>query len=78
MVVAGVTVIAVVVAPVLQEYEVPPVPVRVAEAPAQMIPSLLVVPEVSATVIPVVGKGLTVMVVVAEAVQPFAFVTVTV
>ena len=70
--------IEVVVAPVLQAYVPPPVPVNVAEVPEQMIPSLLVVPEVSATVIPVVGKGLTVMVVVAEAVQPAALVTVTV
>ena len=78
VVVAGVTMIEVVVAPVLQAYEVPPVPLRVADAPAQMMPSLLVVPEVSATVIPGVGNGLTVMVVVAEAVQPAALVTVTV
>ena len=75
---AGVTVIEVVVAPVLQAYEDPPVPVRVAEAPMQMIPSLLVVPEVSATVIPGVGSGFTVIVVVAVAEQLFAFVTVTV
>ena len=78
VVVAGVTVIAVVVAPVLQAYVPPPVPVKVADAPAQMMPSLLTVPEVSATVIPGVGNGLTVMVVVAEAVQPAALVTVTV
>jgi len=78
VVVAGVTVIEVVVAPVLQAYVPPPVPVKVAEAPAQIEPSLLVVPEVSATVIPGVGKGLTVTVVVVEAVQPFALVTVTV
>ena len=78
MVVAGVTVIEVVVAPVLQAYVPPPVPVKVAEAPAQIEPSLLVVPEVSATVIPGVGKGLTVIVVVVVTVQAFAFVTVTV
>ena len=70
--------IEVVVSPVLQAYVPPPVPVRVADAPAQMIPSLAVVPDVSATVVPAVGKGFTVMVVVAEAVQPFALVTVTV
>ena len=70
--------IAVVVAPVLQEYVPPPVPVSVTLAPVQMMPSLLAVPEVSATVIPGVGNGLTVMVRVVEAVQPFAFVTVTV
>ena len=70
--------IEVVVAPVLQAYVPPPVPLRVADAPAQIIPSLAVVPEVSATVIPAVGNGFTVMVVVAEAVQPAALVTVTV
>ena len=56
----------------------PPVPVRVAEAPAQMMPSLMVVPEVSATVIPAVGSGFTVIVLVALEIQLFAFVTVTV
>jgi len=78
VVVAGLTVIAAVVAPVLQAYVPPPVPVNVAEVPEQMIPSLLVVPEVSATVIPAVGKGFTVIVVVELAVQPAALVTVTV
>ena len=43
-----------------------------------MMPSLLVVPEVSATVMPGVGNGFTVIVEVEVAVQPFAFVTVTV
>ena len=75
---AGVTVIEVVVAPVLQTYVPPLVPVRVAEAPIQIEPSLLVVPEISATVIPGVGSGFTVIVVVADAVQLFAFVAVTV
>jgi len=70
-------VIAVVVAPVLQTYEVPPVPVIVAEAPAQIMPSLAV-PEVSATVVPAVGNGFTVIVLVELAVQPAALVTVTV
>ena len=48
-------------------------------APAQMIPSSIVVPEVSATPIPgVAGSGFTVMVVVFDAEHPLAFVTVTV
>ena len=75
---AGVTVIEVVVAPVLQAYVPPPVPVRVAEAPTQIWPSLLVVPEVSATVIPGVGNGFTEIVAVAVPVQPNPFVSVTV
>ena len=50
----------------------------VALAPAQMIPSLAVVPEVSATVIAGVGSGLTVMVVVDVIEEPFAAVTDTV
>lgn len=74
----GVTVMAIVVAPVLQRYVPPPLAVSVADAPAQIVPSLLVVPDVSATVIPAVGIGLTVIVVLAVAVQPFALVTVTV
>ena len=73
---AGVTVIAAVVAPVLQAYEVPPVAVRVAEAPVQLVPSLGV-PEFSATVIPGVGSGFTVMTVEVLEEQPLAFVTVT-
>ena len=70
--------IEVVVAPVLQTYDVPPVPVSVAAAPLQIMPSLFMVPEVSATVMPAVGSGFTVMVVVAVEEQLFAFVTVTV
>lgn len=56
----------------------PPVAVRVTLAPLQMVPSLLAVPEVSATVIAGIGSGLTVMVVDAVAVHPSALVTVTV
>ena len=78
MVFGGVTVIAAVFAPVLHAYPVPPEAVNVAEAPVHIWPSLLVVPDVSATAIDGVGSGLTVMVVVAEAVQPAALVTVTV
>ena len=73
----GVTVMAVVVAPVFQEYVVPPLAVSVAEAPIQIVPSLGV-PEVSVTAIAAVGRGLTVIVDVAVAVQPLAFVTVVV
>ena len=48
-----------------------------AGAPEQTVPSFGV-PEVSVTEIAAVGRGLTVMVVVAVAVQPLAFVTVAV
>ena len=68
---------AAVVAPVFQEYVVPPLAVSVAEAPMQIVPSLGV-PEVSVTAMAAAGAGLTVMVVVAVAVQPLAFVTVAV
>jgi hypothetical protein len=74
-VVLGVTVIAAVVAPVFQEYVVPPEAVNVAEDPSQIVPSFGV-PEVSVTAIAAEGAGLTVMVMVAVAVQPLAFVTV--
>ena len=73
----GVTVMAAVVEPVFQEYVVPPLAVSVAEAPEQIVPSFGV-PEVSVTVIVAVGRGLTVMVAMAVAVQPLAFVTVAV
>ena len=73
----GVTVMAAVVAPVFQEYVVPPLAVSVAEAPMQIVPSLGV-PEVSVTAIAAVGAGLTVIVVVAVDEQPLAFVTVAV
>ena len=73
----GVTVMSAVVAPVFQEYVVPPLAVSVAEASMQIVPSLGV-PEVSVTAIEAAGAGLTVMVVVAIAVQPLAFVTVAV
>ena len=69
---------AAVVAPVLQAYVPPPDAVSEAEAPAQIWPSLLVVPDVSVTAIAGVGIGLTVMVRVEVAEQPFALVTVTV
>ena len=66
-----------VVAPPGQEYVPPPLAVRVALAPAQMIPSLFEAPEVSVTTMDADGSGLTVMIVLAVAVQPFV-VTVTV
>jgi hypothetical protein len=69
---------AAVVAVVLHTYEVPPEAVRVAFCPAQVIPSLLVVPLVSVTLIEGVGSAFTVTVKVAVAEQLFAFVTVTV
>ena len=47
-------------------------------APVQIVPSLLVVPDVSATVIDGVGSALTVIVVEVVAVHPSALVTVTV
>ena len=65
------------VAPPGQEYVPPPLAVRVALAPAQIIPSLFVAPEVSVTDIDADGSGFTVMVVLAVAVQPLV-VTVTV
>ena len=75
---AGVTVMVAVIAPVLHKYVPPPDAVRVAEDPEQIIPSLLVVPDVSAIVMDGVGKGLTVIVCEAVAEHPFALVTVTV
>ena len=78
MVVVGITVMAAVAAPVLHTYVVPPEAVSVAEAPLQMIPSLLATPEVSVTAMAGVGSGFTVMVVEAVAEQPAALVTVTV
>ena len=53
----GVTVMAAVVAPVFQEYVVPPLAVSVAEAPMQIVPSLGV-PEVSVTAMDAVGNAL--------------------
>jgi hypothetical protein len=49
----------------------------VVDAPLHMVPSLAV-PELSATVMTAVGKGLTVIVAVSVSVQPFAVVIVTV
>ena len=67
---AGEPVIASVVAPVDQLYEVPPLAVKVVGLPAQIV--------VDAGTILAVGAGLTVTVALAVAVQPLASVTVTV
>ena len=56
----------------------PPLAVSVALAPVQIVPSLGVLPEVSATVIIGVGSALTVIVEEEVAVHPSAFVIVTV
>ena len=63
---------------VLQLYDVPPDAVSVALSPVQIVPSLLALPEVSATAILGVGSAFTVIVVDEVAVQPSALVTVTV
>jgi hypothetical protein len=65
----GLTVIAAVVAPVFQEYVVPPLAVSVVLAPLQIV----VVPAMAA-----LGNGLTVTAAEAVAVQPKELVTVTV
>jgi hypothetical protein len=64
--------------PLSHRYVPPPLAVRFALTPVQMIPSLLVLPEVSVTAIEAVGREFTVIVVLEVAVQPFVFVTVTV
>ena len=73
----GDTVIAAVVAPVFQTYVLPPEAVSVADAPEQMLASLLLLPEVSFTAMDAVGCGFTVIVVEAVAVQLPVPVTVT-
>jgi hypothetical protein len=50
VVTVGATVIAAVVLPLFQKYVPPPLAASVALEPAQMIPSLLVIPDVSDTV----------------------------
>ena len=74
----GFTVIASVIAPVLQLYDDPPEAVRVAEAPLQIVPSSLATPDVSVKETDATGKSATEMVCEATAVQLFALVTVTV
>lgn len=72
----GETVIAAVMAPVFQAYEVPPVAVSVTEPPVQMVPSFAVIPEFSSTEMAAVGKSLTVIFIVSVLVQPLPSVTV--
>ena len=74
----GETEIEVVVAALLQRYDVPPDAEREALAPTQIMPSLLATPEVSVTETDGVGSALTVIVRVVVALHPFSFVTVTV
>ena len=78
VVAAGLMVMAAVVSPVLQAYDVPPDAVKVTDAPAHIIPSLLATPEVSAIPIAGIGSGLTVITCEAGWLQLFALVTVTV
>jgi len=63
---------------VLQTYEEAEDDVSVTLAPSQIVPSLFIRPEVSATVIAGMGNGFTVMVVAVVELQPSEFVTVTV
>jgi hypothetical protein len=74
----GFIVIVAVLSPELHAYLVPPDVVSVTLALSQTIPSSFKLPEVSITVMTGVGNGFTVIVVVADAVQPSALVTVTV
>jgi hypothetical protein len=73
----GLTLIEAVVAPPVQTYVPPPLAVKSALAPAQIIPSLFVTPDVSVTAMDAEGSGFTVIVVLAVEVQPLV-VTVTV
>ena len=74
----GETVIEAVVAPVFHEKIIPPLAVRVALAPVQIIPSLLVNPEISVMVTETICCSMTVIVVLAVEVHPPELVTVTV
>jgi hypothetical protein len=76
--VIGYTVIDAVLSLVLQAYLLPPDAVSVTIALSQTMPSSIVEPEVSATIIVGTGSGFTVIVFEEVAVQPSAFVTVTV
>jgi hypothetical protein len=76
--VIGYTVIDAVLSLVLQAYLLPPDVVSVTIALSQTMPSSIVEPEVSATIIVGTGSGFTVIVFEEVAVQPSAFVTVTV
>jgi hypothetical protein len=76
--VIGYTVIDAVLSLVLQAYLLPPDVVSVTIALSQTMPSSIVEPEVSATIIVGTGSVFTVIVLDEVAVQPSAFVTVTV
>jgi hypothetical protein len=76
--VIGYTVIDAVLSLVLQAYLLPPDAVSVTIALSQTMPSSIVEPEVSATIIVGTGSGFTVIVLDEVAVQPSGFVTVTV
>jgi hypothetical protein len=76
--VIGYTVIDAVLSLVLQAYLLPPDVVSVTIALSQTMPSSIVEPEVSATIIVGTGSGFTVIVLDEVAVQPSGFVTVTV
>ena len=74
-----VTVVLLLAVPPLHIYDVPPPVVKVTLASAQIVPSLLVVPDISVNVIAAgVGKALTVTVAAIVAIHSLAFLTVTV
>ena len=66
------TIIAAVVAPVLQEYVPPPEAVSVAVAPTHIIPSSSEMPELSATLIAGTGAEMTMTLMEAWLVQPLS------
>jgi hypothetical protein len=78
VVLAGVTDMLDVVAPVVHAYVPPPVAAKFALAPAHIVLSLFVVPDVSVAVIPATGNGVTVIVCMTTAVHPAPLDTVTV
>jgi hypothetical protein len=78
VVIAGVTVIAAVLAPVFQLYDVPPEAASVALSPIRIIPSLSAAPDISVTDMEATGTAFTVTAELAMAEHPFALVTVTV
>ena len=77
VVVAGLTVILAVVAPVLQRYWTAFGAVNITLSPLHIIPSLFKTPEVSVTKIGPTGNGVTIIVCVVALEHPFESVTVT-
>ena len=73
----GFTVIEAVVSVVFHRYVPPPEAVRVTGSPEQTVPSLLVIPEVSATLIEAVGRAFTTIAWLVVVEQLFALVTIT-